>query len=320
MGGQSAVRVFLSYRREDSAGYAGRLHDSLSARLTRAEVFMDVDEIEPGVDFMTAIAEAVGRCDVLLALIGTRWAAAATTSGERRFDDPDDYVVAEIAAALQQNTLVIPVLIEGATMPKATELPERIGGLARRNALELDTVSWSRDLETLVAALRRQYPELVDSERPRAAWGRQNKRWVAVAVVIAAVAAIVVSTLDRGSSPGEGSRTFQSVVVTPDSGPGGITLEISGGPCPETPAGRRPGGVYFGLHDPRAKEKAEENPATGGVPLITGKSWKGQLRIPDGIASGPYFVYAGCWADAGDGSPGSNFYEYLSAQFDAVPS
>lgn len=318
MGGQAAVRIFLSYRREDSAGYAGRLHDSLSARLAPAEVFMDVDEIEPGVDFMTAIAEAVGRCDVLLALIGTRWATAATTSGERRLDDPDDYVVAEIAAALQQNTLVIPVLIEGATMPKATELPERIGGLARRNALELDTVSWPRDLDTLVAALRRQYPQLAGSERPRGPWGRQNKRWVAVAVVTAAVAAIIVSTLDRGSS--EGSRTFQPVVVTPDSGPGGITLELSGGPCPATPAGRRPGGVYFGLHDPRAKEEAEQNPATGGVPLIPGKSWKGQLRIPDGIVSGPYFVYAGCWADAGDGSPASNYYEYLNAEFNAVPS
>jgi len=314
--------VFISYRREDTAGYAGRLHDSLSARLAPAEVFMDVDGIEPGADFTTAIAEAVGRCDVLLALIGTRWVTAATTSGERRLDDPDDYVVTEIAAALQRDTHVIPVLIEGAAMPRAEELPERIKGLARRNALELGTVSWSRDLDTLVSALRRLSPRVAGRERPRAPIGRHKKRWAAAAVVaaIAVIAVIVVSTLERGNSPGKASRTSQPVVVAPNAGPGGTTLEISGGPCPPVPDGRRPAGIYFGLHDPRAKEEAKENPAQGGVPITPGKSWKGQVEIPAEIAPGAYFVYAGCWANAGDRSQNSEFYEYLDAEFDAVPS
>lgn len=151
MNGRAALRVFISYRREDSAGYAGRLHDSLSSHLPAADVFMDVGGIELGVDFTTAIANAVAICDVLLALIGPRWMTADTTAGNRRLDEPDDYVVAEIAAALERDLRVIPVLLEGAPMPEAADLPERIRGLARRNAVTLDTVSWPTDLEGIIA-------------------------------------------------------------------------------------------------------------------------------------------------------------------------
>ncbi|MGH9279571.1 MAG: toll/interleukin-1 receptor domain-containing protein [Acidimicrobiales bacterium] len=160
-----AERVFISYRREDTAGHAGRLHDSLVSRLGSAEVFMDVGGIGPGVDFPTAIADAVASCDVMLAMIGNRWVTAANPSGGRRLDEPDDYVVAEIAAALERQVRVIPVLIDGGRMPLAAELPARLRGLERRNALTLDTVSWNTDLAAVLAALGERDPPAAD-ERP----------------------------------------------------------------------------------------------------------------------------------------------------------
>jgi hypothetical protein len=126
--------IFLSYRREDTAGYAGRLYDALGAQFGRERIFMDVDNIPPGVDFGDHIDAAVGRCDALLALIGPRWVTAAHAGGERRIDDPADYLRLEIEAALRRNVLVIPVLVQGAHMPGPAELPERLRALTRRNA------------------------------------------------------------------------------------------------------------------------------------------------------------------------------------------
>jgi hypothetical protein len=155
MGDPPLLRVFVSYRREDTAGYAGRLYDALTSRLDVAEVFMDVGDIEPGADFTTAIADAVEGADVMLALIGPRWATVVTPDGHRRIDEPDDYVVGEIAAALERGVRVIPVLIEDTPMPTADSLPERLRGLAQRNAIDLSTVSWRTDLEALLDALHR---------------------------------------------------------------------------------------------------------------------------------------------------------------------
>ena len=166
MGDSPLLRVFVSYRREDTAGYAGRLYDSLTSRLDVADVFMDVGNIEPGVDFTVAIADAVESCDVMLALIGSRWVTAVTPEGRRRLEDADDYVAAEIGAALERHVRVIPVLIENTPMPAADSLPERLRGLARRNAIELSTVSWRTDLEALVAALHRLTPQSRPPSQP----------------------------------------------------------------------------------------------------------------------------------------------------------
>ena len=107
-------RIFISYRRSDTPHVAGRLFDRLVARFGAGNVFIDVDTIEPGLDFTDAIADAVGACDVLLALIGSHWLDAADDRGRRRLDDPDDLVVVEIATALQRQIRVIPVLVDGA--------------------------------------------------------------------------------------------------------------------------------------------------------------------------------------------------------------
>jgi TIR domain len=145
--------VFISYRRQESSGLAGRLYDRLAARFGDDQVFMDVDTIALGVDFAEVIAQAVSSCQVLLAVIGPRWLAATDEDGRRRLDDPDDLVRLEIAAALERDIRVIPILVEGAAMPRRQQLPEALAGLARRNALSVRHESFRADAERLLAAV-----------------------------------------------------------------------------------------------------------------------------------------------------------------------
>ena len=118
--------IFISYRRDDAAGYAGRLYDRLAAHFGRDRVFMDVEGIEPGVDFVDAIEGAVGSCEVLIVIIGKDWLAADAV-GKRRLDDPGDFVRIETAAALARNIRVVPVLVDDAEMPRAKQLPRKPG-------------------------------------------------------------------------------------------------------------------------------------------------------------------------------------------------
>jgi DNA-binding beta-propeller fold protein YncE len=148
--------IFISYRREDCAGHAGRLYDRLAEHFGEQRVFMDIDAIEPGVDFAERIAEAVGACDVLIALIGADWLDVRDARGRRRLDDGADFVRRELAAGLERTGLrVIPVLVEGASMPDADDLPEDLKGLARRNAFPLSDARWRYDAGRLTEALER---------------------------------------------------------------------------------------------------------------------------------------------------------------------
>jgi hypothetical protein len=105
--------VFICYRREDSAGFAGRIYDRLKMSLGRESVFIDVDNIPAGRDFVEVLTERVGRCDALVALIGKNWLASADKDNRRRLDDSSDFVRIEIEAALERNVPVIPVLVDG---------------------------------------------------------------------------------------------------------------------------------------------------------------------------------------------------------------
>ena len=109
--------VFISYRRGDASGYAGRLREALDRRLGEGRVFRDADAIEPGQDFVQAIETRVGECGALLALIGQKWLHATNAAGQRRLDLADDFVTLEIAGALKRpEVLVVPVLVENARM------------------------------------------------------------------------------------------------------------------------------------------------------------------------------------------------------------
>jgi hypothetical protein len=145
--------IFISYRRSDAQGWAGRFSDSLTTELGRTTIFRDIDTIPPGVEFDAFISEAVGSCDVLIALIGPTW-LTASESGKRRLDDPHDFTRMEIVAALRRNIRVIPALVGGARMPRPDELPDDLKPLARRNAYELTDRRWADDCRELVEVLR----------------------------------------------------------------------------------------------------------------------------------------------------------------------
>jgi tetratricopeptide (TPR) repeat protein len=144
------ARIFINYRREDSPGIAGRLHDRLGQSFGRKTLFMDVDHIPPGVDFVTHLNNQVAACDVFLAIIGPNWLNVTNEKGERRLDATDDFVAIEIAAALARNIRVIPVLVDGARMPKAGDLPKSLKPLVRRQAIDLRHTHFGRDADALI--------------------------------------------------------------------------------------------------------------------------------------------------------------------------
>jgi uncharacterized protein YecT (DUF1311 family) len=145
--------VFISYRREDSGGFAGRIYDRLTRNLGHENVFFDVDSIAPGVDFVDTLSDRLGRCDALIAIIGKGWLAVAGPDNRRRLDDPTDYVRLEIGAALQRGIRVIPVLVDGAALPKTGDLPETLAKLVRRQAIEISLTRFDSDVERLVETL-----------------------------------------------------------------------------------------------------------------------------------------------------------------------
>jgi hypothetical protein len=118
------VSIFISYRRDDSSGYAGRLYDKLSNHFGQGQVFMDINTMESGVDFVEVIENAVSSSDVLIAVISKQWLTITDNNGNKRLDNPTDFVRLEIAAALDRNIRVIPVLVQGASMPRTQDLPD----------------------------------------------------------------------------------------------------------------------------------------------------------------------------------------------------
>jgi hypothetical protein len=146
--------IFISYRRDDSEGEAGRLSGDLAQTFQEESVFMDVNAIQPGRDFRKAIDESIHKCSVLLAVLGRDWLELKDASGQRRLDDETDFVRLEIASALQRDIPVVPVLVRGARMPRAEQLPADLRELAYRNAVELTHARWKSDVQVLIQALR----------------------------------------------------------------------------------------------------------------------------------------------------------------------
>ncbi len=141
--------IFISYRRGDSRGSAGRLYDDLADRFGSDRVFRDLDAIEPGADYSERIEDLVQSCDVLLAVIGSQWLDIRNEQGQRRLDDPQDFVRREIVSAMQAGKVVIPVLVEDAPMPQPSAMPAAMAPLSQRNALPLSDARWRYDVEVL---------------------------------------------------------------------------------------------------------------------------------------------------------------------------
>jgi TIR domain len=144
--------IFISYRRDDSAGHAGRLFDTLKERLPAAEVYMDLDAIPPGALFAEHIKKALDRSAVMLALIGPDWLGPRGRRG-RRLEQAEDYVRQELEMGLRRDLLPVPVLLRGAQLPALAKLPESVRPLLRRNAIELSDSRWSYDVDRLIALI-----------------------------------------------------------------------------------------------------------------------------------------------------------------------
>lgn len=207
--------IFISYRRQDSQGSAGRLADTLKAQFANNQIFRDIETIEPGVDFVEAIERALGSCVVLLAVIGPRWLSATDKNGRRRLDDPNDYTRVEIAAALQRKVRVIPVLVDGAAMPDAEELPDDLKTLARRQASELSDKRWDFDVRQLVQTIekipgieKRSEAQLamedgatsVSAANVTSTSGSKAGLWVGVAAVVV-IGIALAAWFGRGKEP-----------------------------------------------------------------------------------------------------------------------
>ena len=203
-------RIFISYRREETAYPAGWLFDRLGERFGAEQVFKDVDSIDPGDDYVQRITTAVGACDVLLALIGDEWLTITDDDGRRRLENSDDFVRVEIEAALARGVRVVPVLVDGATMPDAAELPPSLAALARRQALELSPNRFEFDTDRLLDVLDKAYPKegpaavsgvrRRDGAASRAvdrsdASGRRVSKQTLISVGIAGAAALALVTL-----------------------------------------------------------------------------------------------------------------------------
>jgi hypothetical protein len=153
-------KVFISYRRDDADEAAGRLSDQLVSQFGQDNVFMDVDGIAPGRDFRKVIEETLTKCDVLLGVMGRNWLDIKDEHGNRRLENESDFVRLEIASALRRDIPVIPVRVQGASVPKPDSLPGDLQDFSYRNAVELTHERWNSDVQVLVEKLRRLFADL----------------------------------------------------------------------------------------------------------------------------------------------------------------
>jgi len=150
------MKIFVSYRRQDSARWSGRIVDALSSRYGPGQVFSDIANISPGVDFRSHIEDAVSNADAVLAVIGPHWLDATyRDEGRRRIDDAQDLVRGQLWTAIRLQKVLVPVLVGGAVMPTADMLPGEIASLAERQYVSLDDVTWNQDISRLTKLLDR---------------------------------------------------------------------------------------------------------------------------------------------------------------------
>jgi hypothetical protein len=268
-------RIFISYRRQDTAYPAGWLYDRLAERFGRTQVFKDVDAIELGEDFVEVITNAVASTDVVLALIGNEWLTIADEAGVPRLEDPDDFVRLEIEAAFTREILLIPILVDGATMPSAEQLPPSIAPMSRRQALELSPSRFQSDTSRLIRVLEATLGEdgtTVDDELgvlDAPSWLRQPRVLIAAGAIIVA---LVVATMVALIATRPDSSTEESTNVSPTTTTTPRTTTSQGGGIP--------GAV---LEDDFSGDELGWQPASGAPPAdandVGGQYTDGAFRI-----------------------------------------
>jgi hypothetical protein len=212
------MKIFLSYRRDDTGGRAGRLFDVLVTRFGAGNVFQDVNSAAPGFDFADRVEQAIATSDAVLVVIGPSWLDSTTADGRRRIDQPDDFVRHELTSALASGMPVVPVLVDDAELPPAERLPDDVRGLVRRQAVSVRDASWRQDVDDLIRRLEGREP------------GRSTRRqpWLIAGIAVVAVVAVVVAIVlissddDNESSDGDApprctaDSTFTEIELAPE--------------------------------------------------------------------------------------------------------
>jgi hypothetical protein len=222
------VRIFLSSRRSDVGGHAGRLSDTLVQRLGSRSVFQDVTAIAAGRDFIAGIRAALEECDAAIAVIGPGWLTAATGDGRPPLFEPDDYVRLELARVLQRSLPVAPVLVGGAMLPAATDLPEDLRPLTQRHAIEVGDESWHQDVDYLLRSLRGEAAAAsADVGARRRALGR-----AAGGLVVAVILALLLwrPWTGGGNDTGSSESAEPAPTCPAPGGAGWTTLPLSADP------------------------------------------------------------------------------------------
>jgi len=281
-------RIFISYRRGDTSPHAGRLADRLVGEFGEERVFMDVDTIEPGADFVEYIEEAVGGCEVLIAVIGDDWLDSRDEHGNRRLEDPEDFVRLEVSAGLERDIRVVPVLVERATMPRAHELPEPLRRLARRNALEISDLRWRHDVSRLVATIHK----VLEGKAPEQAIREADDRPEAAA-----------GEAPRSETASPLPPTYAPKVATPPGGPPAIDprpLPADAGrdaafsPPPSRPNRKAPVALVLGIVSILLFWAAGIGLLAGIPAIILGARSKAAAKRGE-VRTGKGFAAAGMW-------------------------
>src|ERR1700733_9891482 len=231
--------IFISYRRNDSPDATGRIYDRLVSEFSKALVFKDVDSIPLGQDFRGHLNSIVGDCGVVLAIIGPRWLDASNKAGQRRLEDPDDFVRIELEAALARDIPVVPVLVAHAPIPLASELPGSLASMAFRQSIEVrPDPDFHNDATRLVTSLRGILDPAAAEQAaaaiapPAAATGTQRGRlgWIVAAIAILVAALLAVPTIRylRETPPPEPPETRLDIVTPATDDPASFALSPDG--------------------------------------------------------------------------------------------
>jgi len=280
--------VFISYRRRDTDGHAGRLAEDLRARYGDEQVFIDVDSIEGGVDFEKRIEHALDVADVAFVLIGDEW-LGRRDGAPPRIQDPDDWVRREVSTMLRRSdVIVVPVLVEGAPLPTVDDLPPDLARLPRLQTSDLSTRGWDYQLPALCEIVERADPGVAGGPVRRIVGRPSRATVIALTAALIAVAVALAALMANGGGGGGGSRAScenqaipasSRAALAPVAGASGPALKgVFYGSCDGTPwaMARFPGNVsgVFRLEDGKWKLLGSMDEQQCSVPAALLDAWR----------------------------------------------